>query len=134
MNETIAIAKLYMEKVDVVRDQLIRETDVDVSEPKNKMDVTRVNIYIKPANGAIQRPYSGEVINITHLDDNATVIANDVINKKTIQIIIQDGGSVTVSIMDAEGRMQDTFMGQNLDFYDQDSDGKELSIIKIEQV
>ena len=134
MNEIEAIASLYAEMVEVGKRQLIRETDVDVVQPTNKIDVTRVNIYIKPANGAIQRPYSGEVVNITYLDDNATVVANDTANKKTIQIIIQDNGAVTVSIMDAAGRMQDTFMGQNLDFYDQDSSGKELSIIKIEQV
>ena len=114
--------------------QLIRETDVDVVEPEKSKDITQVNIYIKPASGAIQRPYSGEVVNITYLDDNATVIANDVNNKKTIQAIIQSDGDITVSVMDADGRMQDTFMGQNLDFYDQDTDGKELNIIKIEQV
>ncbi len=114
--------------------QLIRETDVDVIEPENPKDITKINVYIKPANGAIQRPYSGDVVNITYLDDNATLVANDTPNKKTIQAIIQSDGQITVSVMDADGRMQDTFMGQNLDFYDQDNEGKELNIIKIEQV
>ena len=134
MNEINSIANVYMEMRQATPLQLIRETDVDVVEPEKPKDITQVNIYIKPANGAIQRPYSGEVVNITYLDDNATVIANDVNNKKTIQAIIQSDGDITVSVMDANGRMQDTFMGQNLDFYDQDTDGKELNIIKIEQV
>lgn len=134
MNEINSIANVYMEMRQAAPLQLIRETDVDVVEPEKPKDITQVNIYIKPASGAIQRPYSGEVVNITYLDDNATVIANDVNNKKTIQAIIQSDGDITVSVMDADGRMQDTFMGQNLDFYDQDTDGKELNIIKIEQV
>lgn len=134
MNEINSIANVYMEMRQTAPLQLIRETDVDVVEPEKSKDITQVNIYIKPASGAIQRPYSGEVVNITYLDDNATVIANDVNNKKTIQAIIQSDGDITVSVMDADGRMQDTFMGQNLDFYDQDTDGKELNIIKIEQV
>lgn len=134
MNEISSIAGIYMEMKRSAPLQLIRETDVDVIEPEPGKDITQINVYIKPASGAIQRPYSGEVVNITYLDDNATVIANDTSNKKTIQAIIQSDGSITVSVMDADGRMQDTFMGQNLDFYDQDSEGKELNVIKIEQV
>jgi hypothetical protein len=93
-----------------------------------------VNIYIKPAQGAIQRPYTGEVINITELDNTTTLVAVDRNNDKTMQIIISGDDNISVTVMDSQGNTQDVFMGKNLDFYDMDSDQKELNIIKIENV
>lgn len=108
--------------------------DIDVHAPDEQVDITTVNIYIKPAQGAIQRPYTGEVINITELDNTTTLVAVDRDNDKTIQIIMSGDDNISVTVMDSQGNTQDVFMGKNLDFYDMDSDQKELNIIKIENV
>lgn len=136
MNEINTIANIYadMIKRPVVVTESQDVVDVDVHEPDEQADVTIVNIYIKPAQGAIQRPYTGEVINITELDNTTTLVAVDRDNDKTMQIIMSGDDNISVTVMDSQGNTQDVFMGKNLDFYDMDSDQKELNIIKIENV
>lgn len=136
MNEIHTIADIYS-TMKTEQSRLIMELDnnvQDIREPDKSVDVTSVNIYIKPDTGPIQKPYSGQVVNITELDHNTTIIATDTTADKTIQIIFDDDKNMSVSVMDQAGRVQDMFMGQNLDFYDVDSDETELNIIKIEQV
>ena len=136
MNEINTIANIYtgMIRRPVVVTESQDVVDVDVHEPDEQADVTIVNIYIKPAQGAIQRPYTGEVINITELDNTTTLVAVDRDNDKTMQIIMSGDDNISVTVMDSQGNTQDVFMGKNLDFYDMDSDQKELNIIKIENV
>lgn len=136
MNEIHTIADIYS-TMKAEQSRLIMELDNNVQnirEPDKSVDVTSVNIYIKPDTGPIQKPYSGQVVNITELDHNTTIIATDTTADKTIQIIFDGDKNMSVSVMDQAGRVQDMFMGQNLDFYDVDSDETELNIIKIEQV
>lgn len=136
MNEIHTIADIY-NTMRKEQSQLIMELDNnvhDIREPEKPVDITSVNIYIKPSDGPIQKPYTGTVVNITELDHNTTIIATDDTSDKTLQIIFDGDENMSVSIMDQAGRVQDMFMGQNLDFYDVDSDGTELNIIKIEQV
>ena len=136
MNEINTIANIYTNMLQ--RPVVVTESqdiaDIDVHEPDEQIDITTVNIYIKPAQGAIQRPYTGEVINITELDNTTTLVAVDRDNDKTIQIIMSGDDNISVTVMDSQGNTQDVFMGKNLDFYDMDSDQKELNIIKIENV
>jgi len=136
MNEIHTIADIYS-TIKAEQSRLIMELDnnvQDIREPDKSVDVTSVNIYIKPDTGPIQKPYSGQVVNISELDHNTTIIATDTTADKTIQIIFDGDKNMSVSVMDQAGRVQDMFMGQNLDFYDVDSDETELNIIKIEQV
>lgn len=136
MNEINTIANIYTNMLQrpVVVTESQDVADIDVHAPDEQVDVTTVNIYIKPAQGAIQRPYTGEVINITELDNTTTLVAVDRDNDKTIQIIMSGDDNISVTVMDSQGNTQDVFMGKNLDFYDMDSDQKELNIIKIENV
>tara|TARA_B100000700_G_C14951102_1_gene811686 strand:+ start:199 stop:615 length:417 start_codon:yes stop_codon:yes gene_type:complete len=111
------------------------EVDTTTADQETSADsIGNVNIYVKPDRGPIQRPYSGSVVNSTRLEDNVTIIAKDESNDKLLQVILLDDGEIIVNIQDGEGRVQDTFMGQNLDFYDTDNSKKELNIIKIENV
>lgn len=129
------IVNIYESIYNRSQADLLVEIDVSVTEPEeNTNDINVVNIYIRPVNGPIQRPYSGNVINTTRLENNVTIIADDVDSKKLIQVILMDGGDIAVNIQDSQGRVQDTFMGQDLDFYDDDTDGKELNVMKIENV
>lgn len=136
MNEINTIANIYTNMLQ--RPVVVTESqdveDIDVHAPDEQVDITTVNIYIKPVQGAIQRPYTGEVINITELDNTTTLVAVDRDNDKTIQIIMSGDDNISVTVMDSQGNTQDVFMGKNLDFYDMDSDQKELNIIKIENV
>lgn len=136
MNEINTIANIYTNMLQrpVVVTESQDVADIDVHAPDEQVDITTVNIYIKPAQGAIQRPYTGEVINITELDNTTTLVAVDRDNDKTIQIIMSGDDNISVTVMDSQGNTQDVFMGKNLDFYDMDSDQKELNIIKIENV
>jgi len=136
MNEINTIANIYTSMLQrpVIVTEVQDVADIDVREPGESVDVAIVNIYIKPAQGAIQRPYTGEVINITELDNTTTLVAVDRNNDKTMQIIISGDDNISVTVMDSQGNTQDVFMGKNLDFYDMDSDQKELNIIKIENV
>ena len=136
MNEINTIADIYL-NMNQSRCRLINENDepdIDVFEPDPQLDVTSVNIFIRPENGAIFKPYNGDVINITELDGSTTLIAKDQTNNKTLQIISTASDEMSVTIMDDQGRVQDTFMGKNIDFYDTDEQGNELNIIKIENV
>ena len=129
---TDIIADIYMNMRSQARVILeTQEPDIKVPE-EQQFDV--INIYIKPSDGPIQRPYTGDVINTSYVDGVATVVAKDITNGKTIQVIMVTDNQITVTVMDLQGRVQDTFMGQNLDFYDVDSDGIELNIIKIEEI
>jgi len=129
------IVDLYESIYNDSQSRLLVEVEVDVSTPEEgENDIEVVNIYIRPVNGPIQRPYSGNVINKTRLENNVTIIADDVDNKKLIQVILMDRGDISVNIQDSEGRVQDTFLGQNLDFYDHDESGRELNVMKIENV
>ena len=129
------IATLYESIYDRSVKQLVVEVDtVTTSSEDDANGIGNVNIYIKPDRGPIQRPYAGEVINSTRLEDNVTIIAKDDANDKLLQVILLDDGDIVVNIQDNKGRIQDTFMGQNLDFYDTDNSKKELNIIKIENV
>lgn len=116
--------------------KLITEIDISTTQgdEEDSHGIGIINIYIKPENGPIQRPYTGDVINSTRLEGNYTLIANDTSSNKLIQVILIDEGDISVTIQDDSGRVQDTFMGKNLDFYDDDSGKKELNIIKIESV
>ena len=136
MNEIDSIADLYFKRVNapVVLTEVVNGPNVDVYEPEKTIDITTINVYIKPAQGAIQRPYTGAVTNVTELDSSTTLIAVDQDNDKTIQVIMTGDENITVTVLDAQGNVQDTFMGKNLDFYDMDSEQKELNIIKIENV
>jgi hypothetical protein len=129
------IVNIYESIYNRSQADLLVEIDVSVTEPEESTnDINVVNIYIRPVNGPIQRPYSGNVINTTRLENNVTIIADDVDSKKLIQVILMDGGDIAVNIQDSQGRVQDTFMGQDLDFYDDDTGGKELNVMKIENV
>ena len=129
------IVNIYESIYNRSQADLLVEIDVSVTEPEESTnDINVVNIYITPVNGPIQRPYSGNVINTTRLENNVTIIADDVDSKKLIQVILMDGGDIAVNIQDSQGRVQDTFMGQDLDFYDDDTGGKELNVMKIENV
>lgn len=129
------IATLYESIYDRSVKQLVVEVDtVTTSHDEETPTIGNVNIYIKPDRGPIQRPYTGEVVNSTRLEDNITIIAKDETNDKLLQVILLDDGDIVVNIQDNQGRIQDTFMGQNLDFYDTDNNKKELNIIKIENV
>ena len=136
MNEINSIADLYFKRVNtpMILTEIVNGPDVDVHEPEKTIDVTTINIYIKPAQGAIQRPYTGTVTNVTELDSSTTLIAVDQDNDKTIQVIMTGDENISVTVLDSQGNIQDTFMGKNLDFYDMDSEQKELNIIKIENV
>jgi len=136
MNEINSIADLYFNQVNspVILTEVVDGPDVNVYEPEETIDITAINVYIKPAQGAIQRPYTGVVTNVTELDSSTTLIAVDQDNDKTIQVIMPGDENITVTVLDTQGNVQDTFMGKNLDFYDMDSEQKELNIIKIENV
>ena len=129
------IAVLYGSIYNQSVKQLITEVDTSAVDQETTSGVVgNINIYVKPDRGPIQRPYSGAVVNSTRLEDNVTLIAKDEPNDKLLQVILLDDGEIVVNIQDNEGRVQDTFMGQNLDFYDTDDSKKELNIIKIENV
>ena len=130
------IADIYESVYTSSVQALITEVDTNTTAggEESSHNISTVNIYIKPDRGPIQRPYTGEVVNSTRLEDNYTIIANDISSNKLIQVILLDDGDISVTIQDDAGRVQDTFMGQNLDFYDNDSGEKELNIIKIENV
>ena len=129
------IACLYESMYKTSKLTLIKEIDVSTTGAEDsEHNIEVVNIYIRPGNGPIQRPYSGTVVNSTRLEGNYTVIAQDEGSNKLIQVILLDDGDISVNIQDDEGRIQDTFMGKNLDFYDTDSGKKELNVIKIESV
>tara|TARA_B100001123_G_scaffold444039_1_gene591789 strand:- start:900 stop:1298 length:399 start_codon:yes stop_codon:yes gene_type:complete len=114
---------------------LLTEVDVNVSSPEDTQEgISDINIFIKPDRGPIQRPYSGQVVNSTRLEGNFTLIAKDTDNNKLIQVILLDDGDISVNIQDEAGSIQDTFIGKDLDFYDQDEGKKELNIMKIESV
>ena len=136
MNEINSIADLYFKRVNipVILTEVVNGPEVDAYEPEETIDITTINIYIKPAQGAIQRPYSGTVTNVTELDSSTTMIAVDQGSGKTIQVIMTGEEGISVTVLDTQGNVQDTFMGKNLDFYDMDSEQKELNIIKIENV
>lgn len=113
----------------------IEGADTHTTDGQSENDSVQViNIYIKPANGPIQKPYSGDIVNSTRLEDSYTYIARDVGSDKTIQVTMLDEGDISVNVQDSDGRIQDTFLGKNLDFYDIDEDQRELNIIKIETV
>ena len=114
---------------------ILTEVDVNVSAPEDtQQGISDINIFIKPDRGPIQRPYSGQVVNSTRLEGNFTIIAKDEDNNKLIQVILLDDGDISVNIQDEAGSIQDTFIGKDLDFYDQDEGKKELNIMKIESV
>ena len=132
-NEIHTIADIYM-NMSHAPVCLIREQD-DTTQPEvDEYGVGVINIYIRPANGAIQRPYSGDVINTTTQNDTTTLIARDESNNKLIQVISTQSDEISVTVMDDQGRVQDTFLGKNIDFYDTEESGTELNIIKIENV
>ena len=113
----------------------IDELDTTTTDGQSETDTVQVvNIYIKPSEGPIQRPYTGEVVNSTRIEGSFTYIAKDSDNNKIIQVIMLDDGEISVNIQDSEGRLQDTFLGKDLDFYDIDDEQTELNIIKIESV
>ena len=130
------IADLYESVYNNTVSSLLVEVDTDTTSggEESSHNISIANIYIKPERGPIQRPYTGKVVNSTRLENNYTIIANDSNTNKLIQVILLDDGDISVSIQDESGRVQDTFMGQDLDFYDGDSEEKELNIIKIENV
>lgn len=140
MNEINTIADIYL-GMNHSRCGVIVEdtTDIDVSVDKTTGDQTNigtVNIYIRPDSGPISRPYSGEVENITNLEDTTTIIARDNERDKLLQVISTSDDNLSVTVIDSNGRVEDTFIGKNIDFYDfdTDDDNYDLNIIKIENV
>lgn len=132
-NEIHTIADIYM-NMSHEPVCLLHEQDDSAQPEVDEYGVSVINIYIRPANGAIQRPYSGEVINTTTQNDTTTLIARDESNNKLIQVISTQSDEISVTVMDDQGRVQDTFLGKNIDFYDTQESGTELNIIKIENV
>lgn len=132
-NEIHTIADIYL-NMSRTPIRLIHEKDEPVEQEVDQYAVSTINIYIRPANGAIQRPYTGDVINTTTQNDTTTLIARDVSSDKLIQVISTQSDEISVTVMDDQGRVQDTFLGKNIDFYDTEESGAELNIIKIENV
>ncbi len=132
-NEIHTIADIYMNMSH--EPMCMLHEDDDLTQPEvDEYGIDTIHIYIRPANGAIQRPYSGEVINTTTQNDTTTLIARDESNNKLIQIISTQSDEISVTVMDDQGRVQDTFLGKNIDFYDTGESGTELNVIKIENV
>ena len=117
--------------------QVLNEREDDDIEAISKYEnVKSINLYVKPADGAIEQLYSANVepVNINVTNSVVTLIGTDSEQSVEIQVVIQKDGSTSIVPISDDGKQVDGPWFEKDPMFWDTGNSSELNLMIIQEV